>query len=426
MQKMASLLLAVSLCLLTARAAPAQKFQPKSIQFIGAPEYAIQELLDAAELKKGTVLNYAEMNDHSKKLMDTGMFATLAFKFDGQDLIFSLTPSDTLLKARFDNIPLGTEKEINDALHKQLPLYHGMVPSEGGICDAVRATLQQMLAARGLQASITAVPTGDPTHRGPATVESFAITAPRVLVGPITVAGASPQWKTKVDGIAAATATGTFDASHSEENVGHNFLQFYQDRGYAAARVTAARVGDATASADAIHVPFAVTIEEGRQYKIGSVQLPAGTPITKPEVDKLLADRPGAPEDGIRLRGLWLEVGQRFKSKGYLDCKVTPKPQFDDAAGKVNYTVEIEPGPVYHLAFVKFEGVSDQLRALLIKNWQMMPGDPFDENYAASFITNIQQHDPVLQRTFAGVGTRFNAVADQQTHDVNVTIRLSK
>jgi len=69
------------------------KVSAKSIQFKGDPEYSDQELLAAAGLKKGAVLTSAEMNDHSKQLMEHGVFDTLTFKFDGQDLVYSLVPS---------------------------------------------------------------------------------------------------------------------------------------------------------------------------------------------------------------------------------------------------------------------------------------------------------------------------------------------
>src|ERR1017187_1630902 len=76
--------------------ASAQKFQPKSIQFQGAPEYSADELLAATGLKKGVVLSYSDMQDYSKRLLGSGVFASVAFKFDGQDLIFLLTPSADL------------------------------------------------------------------------------------------------------------------------------------------------------------------------------------------------------------------------------------------------------------------------------------------------------------------------------------------
>ncbi len=66
------------------------------------------------------------------------------------------------------------------------------------------------------------------------------------------------------------------------------------------------------------------------------------------------------------------------------------------------------------------------MRSLLIRNWQMLPGDVFDESYVGNFITKVQEHDPVLKRSLAGVKVSYNAMADPQTHDVNVVIRLEK
>jgi hypothetical protein len=63
---------------------------------------------------------------------------------------------------------------------------------------------------------------------------------------------------------------------------------------------------------------------------------------------------------------------------------------------------------------------------MLIPNWQMMPGDVFDESHVSNFIVKVQQEDPVLRRSLAGVKVKFNANADQQTLEVNVVIRLEK
>ena len=70
------LLAAVAVCAVL-QPLSAQKFLPKTIQFKGDPEYSDRELMEAAGLKKGIVLDYAEMNAHSQQLLATGMFATL-------------------------------------------------------------------------------------------------------------------------------------------------------------------------------------------------------------------------------------------------------------------------------------------------------------------------------------------------------------
>jgi len=66
------------------------------------------------------------------------------------------------------------------------------------------------------------------------------------------------------------------------------------------------------------------------------------------------------------------------------------------------------------------------LRSLLIHNWEMMPGDPFDESYAANFIVKVQQQDPVLSRSLSGVKVKFDVTANPNTHEVNVVIRLER
>ena len=130
-------LLLTLILLCAAHPATAQKFQPKTIQFKGDPEYSDVELLAAAVLKPGAVLTQADMNAASQRLMDTGMFASLAFKFDGQDLIFTLTPSTDLYPIQLENLPLTPGKELDARLHDILPLYHGKVPAEGGLAEDV-------------------------------------------------------------------------------------------------------------------------------------------------------------------------------------------------------------------------------------------------------------------------------------------------
>jgi len=424
--------------------AAAQKFQPKTIQFKGDPEYNDQELLVAAGLKKGTVLNYAEMNEHSKRLMDSGMFDGLTFKFDGVDLIFMLTPAEHLFPVRLENLPLTQGKELDAKLHELFPLYHGKVPGEDGLREDVREALEALLAAKGLKVTIEASNVADPKHRSKVATVTYSISSPAVHLGAVTVDGVSDRFQSRIQGLTHNFAKAPFTNDNTAADLEKTVTLFYQDQDYAAAEVHAAPSGDAVASADAILVPFSLSVREGKMYKLGTVQLPPNANVSDAEANKILhsevpAGAVVAPTanstsahlisntpSGFRLRALWSMVMSRCKAKGNLDCIVTPHPAYDDANGIVNYTVAIDPGPVYHLGFVKFDNVSDSLRSLLIRNWQMLPGDPFDEGYVSNFILTAQQHDPVLLRTLIGVKTSFDANADPVTHDVNVVVHLSR
>ena len=407
----------------------AQKFQPKTIQFKGDPEYSVKELMDAAGLKNGALLTSAEMNDHSKRLMDTGVFDNLTYKFDGQDLVYLLTPSAQMYPIRLENLPLTPGAELDAKLHSLLPLYHGKVPAEGTLQDDVRKQLEAMLTAQGITTTLAAVPYSDrrtASKKGAVTSISFSIAQPPVMVGKINLAGVSPNLQEKLAPVMRDASQQAFDSRNSTANIENAFRSFYEDQGYAAVKVTTARSGDPVVSETAIQVPFSVTVEEGRQYKLGGIQLPPGTPVEKADIDKILNQLLSGATPGVGLRTVWSLIAQRYRSQGYLDVSVSPHGQIDESAGVVNYSVDVTPGPVYHLALIKFENVSDDLRKLLMHNWQLMPGDPFDQSYVSSFLLKAQLEDPVLRKTLAGVKPSFEVMADPQTHDVNLVIRLER
>jgi outer membrane protein assembly factor BamA len=424
MPRHVSLLLAALVLVSASLPAVAQKFQPKTIQFKGDPEYSDKELLTAAGLKLGAVYTSAEMNEHSKLLMDTGLFDNLTFKFDGVDLIFNLIPATELYPIRLENLPLNPGPELDAKLHDRFPIYHGKVPSEGTLLDNVRGAFEELLAAQGIKATVTALPFGVAGTRKISAM-NFSIAAPPVCVGAIQLDGVSPAMAARVKRIAVKASGSAFDTANSTANLEHAFSTFYADEGYAAVKVHAVRSGDPSITAVAVDVPFAVTVDEGRLYKLGAIHLPPDSLVSPAEIDKMTASQPGTAK-GVSIRAIWALITSRYHSKGYIDFAMTPRPEFDEAAAIVNYTVDYNPGPVYHLALLKFDNVSEDLRKLLMRNWQMFPGDPFDESYVSSFINKAQTSDPVLQRTLAGVKVSYDVHADPATHDVNLIIRLER
>src|SRR5579863_2779747 len=227
----------------TACSVQSQQFIPKSIHFLGDPEHSNEELMAASGLKKGVALNYAQMNEVSKILMDTGFFASLTFKFDGRDLIFQLTPADQFLSIRFDNLPLTPGPDLDAKLHRQFPLFHGKIPSEGGTQEQMRAALEKLLEQQDLKAIVVASPGADPkTHQ----IDSvhFSIASPPVLIEIKRIDGASPQFIEKLNAIARQAAKNPYDTDNSAAGIENLMTVFYQDQGYAAVKVEAVRSGE--------------------------------------------------------------------------------------------------------------------------------------------------------------------------------------
>ena len=299
------------------------------------------------------------------------------------------------------------------------------MPSDGTLLEAVRGDLEEMLAAQGIKATVSAIPAGVAGSRK-ITLISFEIISPPVLVGAIHLDGVSPAMQDQIKSVVEHASGVPFDSAGSEGNLEEAIEFFYADQGYAAVKVHAVRAGDPVATADAINVPFSVSVNEGQIYKLSGIVLPPGALVTQAELETNVTDLKYGRIKGAALRSAWVFISSRYKSKGYLDCKVTPHAELNEAAGTVTYTVGINPGPVYHLAFVKFENVGDELRSRLMRNWQMLPGDVFDESYVATFVAKAGKDDPVLQRTLAGVKITFDVHADPDSHDVNCIIHFQK
>jgi len=403
----------------------AQKFQPQSIQFKGDPEYSDQELMQAAGLKKGAILTNAEMNEHSKKLMDSGVFDGLAFKFDGQDLIFQLTPAAQMFPIRLEKMPFPAGPELDNKLHILFPLYHGKVPAEGTLLNDVRSALEQMLAEQGIHATVTATPYGTRGERK-VTAMTLSIISPAVRVGTIHLVGVSPQLEAKVRKVAERAAKTAFDSRTAESNLEDALATFYADEGYPAAKIHAARAGDPLVTPEAINLPFTISIEEGMPYKLGAIRLRPNEFVSQIELDKMLSPNAELQLNQHALGSARSLLTSRCKSKGFLDCQIIPHPDIDESMRMVNYEMEIVPGSVYRLAFVKFENVSDDLRARLMRIWQMLPGEAFDDDYVANFLIRAQKEDPALQRTLAAVKVSYDVLADPVTHEVNCVIRLER
>src|SRR5208283_3759617 len=195
------------------------------------------------------------------------------------------------------------------------------------LAESVRAALENLLSGEGLQATVIAAPAANLATQKVDAV-SYSITAPPVQTAVARVDGVSSPYQAKVQAILAGLTDASkfpFDTAHSADNLDRAVTQFYNDEGFAAAKVEIERAGNPAMASGVIQVPFSIQVQEGRAYKVGSIQLPYGAPVSQAEIDKTLSASSGSRPEGVRIRSIWLLISQRYKSKGYLDCKVTPQ-----------------------------------------------------------------------------------------------------
>jgi outer membrane protein insertion porin family len=413
-----ALLLLCSLPLLAQK-----KVSPTAIRFQGAPQYTQQELLAAAGFKPDARVNPREAKAHARQLNDTGLFKEIKFTSDSKGLLFTLTPSSPLFPVHLENVPLTPGKELDARLHERFPLYRGLLPASGSMLEGIRQTLEEMLAAKGVKATVKAAIT---SGLGPQklTAMNFTVVSPAVHIGLIQLAGVSPAMEGKASLLANGQTGNGFDTENTAIGLQHAFEDLYQDQGYAAVQVDVAQVDPHVASDQSIDIPYTVTIKEGGIYKLGTIDFPASALVARADVEKIVAKY--AAGSGRPLDLFLQAVRDAYHARGYLDCTVVSHASFSEATHIVNYSVEIAPGSQYRLASVKFDGAPDAMAAKLKLAWKMASGDVFDESYVSNFAALAQRKDKAMTKWLQTVITTYDVKADAATHEVNCLFHFAK
>lgn len=404
-------------------AAFAQSFQPKSIRFTGAPDYSDQEMVTTLGLTPGAVLTYDQMNRAAQKLVDTGMFSSVSFKFDGQDLIFQLAPASGLVPLHLQNLPLHAGKELDDRLHHQFPLYHGELPEQGGLTESVRVALEQMLAAQGIKASVVATTGKDPQHK-PSSV-GFAIASPAVLVGDLRTEGAVVALDPRASAIVTKFSGTPYDVEGSPAAIEADFTAYYKDQGYPDPAVHVTPIGKAVVSANGIRIPMRVSIVPGVQYKLAAVTLAPNLLVSQADFDRQFHFRPGEVADGERLRTAWKFIAQPYRERGYIKAQVQPAVTIDHSKNTVNYDVTVEPGPQYTMGKLTIDNVTDDLRSQMMAAWKMPAGSLFNESVISGFFST-HGVNPSLEQALSGADYRYVVLPNDATRTVDVKLSLEK
>jgi len=402
--------------------AQAPTYYPRNVQFKGVPDYTREELLAAAHLKSEDELTVPEMTARGKLLMDTGLFSKLSYTFDGINLIYHIEPSPDLLPVKIVNLPLPTGKDLDAQLRARLPLYRGLVPGSDGLCEQVRAAFEQMLAERGVKATVqNEAIAGSGADKAPAM--NFSISDPPVKVGAIAINGGSARDIDISFGKRLAKISGaSFDTAATPALIRATVARYYAGQAYVDAGIDIHML-PAIANPDSIAIPFDAAVTPGKQYTLTGIQLAPGLLLTQAEMDSLIHEKPGNLADAHHVQRSLAVLEQRYHRQGQVAAKIHATPTFDRDAATVHYSVAVEPGPVYKMGKLDLSQIQPDLAAGILKAWKLKPGVVFDESAILQLLA-IGDANPLLSQTFQSVELRYTLTLNDEDHTLDVLLRL--
>lgn len=390
----------------------------KKITFSGVPQ-SQTELLTYSGLAPHKPLSHADVEAAAQKLLDTGLFANIQYKYDGAELLFTMEPETDAVPVHYANFPWWDEPALNDAVAARVPLFHGQLPVESSLQQPVADALKALLAEKGVQAAVTFAPTQDSDGKNTGIV--FHIDAPPVQVGAVTLSGASAAWTDPVAAIEKAASGQNYDGA-AEATLVTALKAIYHRQGYLEMAMNGFARGEPHLDSGKVLVPVSATIAEGPQYKVASLTFAGGGPVTQAEFAKDAKLHPGDIANEDLLHETLALVSAPYKVHGYLQAKIDAAPRFDAANHTVAYAVTVEPGPAFYMGELSLINLSDAQRAEVLKYWPLQEGEPYDATVSASFLLKNKANLHSLD----GWSATWKAFEHEDTHIVDLVVTFQQ
>ena len=408
------------LCLATLSAS-AQKYSFKAVTFSGYTASSQADLLAASGLTPSGQASAADLQAAAQKLNQTGLFAHIGYKLDGQTLSFQIEPATGLLPARFDNFAWLAPSDINSLLHARVPLYNGKLIAGSGLEQQVSDALTAMATEQHLDAKVDPVPVVDLKTNQPV-AESFRLASPAVVLSTLTLDGASPDQAVKLAPIVQAAAGQEYSLATSADTLTAAILNVYRNQGYLDARVTKINALAPSLTPDRVSVPMTATIDEGGQYRIGRLTLAGSVLMSQEEFQKKTVLKTGDVANQELLRRTLLSISSPYRNKGYIRAKIAAVPTLDAATHVASYAIDVTPGEQFRLGKVELANVTDTQRAQFAQVWKMSTGDPYDESYTNNFLVR----NKATLHAFDGYSAGYKQYEHEDTHVVDLVVTFRK
>ena len=319
----------------------------------------------------------------------------------------------------YANFPWWDDAALNAAVAAKVPLFHGSVPPESGMQQQVAAALTALLAEKGVQATVTALPAKDAAMKDAGV--QFHIDAPPVQIGTVSFAGVSSAWTDPVAAIGKAAAGQDFDPA-TETTLETALRAIYHRQGYLDVALMNFAHGEPQLANDKVMVPVSATVVEGAQYRLAGLHL-SGDVLTKPEeFAKTAKPHPGDVVNEDLLRGTLATIAGPYRAHGYLRARIDATPTKDVANHTVDYAITVEPGPVFHMGELSLVNLNDAQKAQVLQYWPLKPGDVYDAVLVAQFLVKYKNQLHSLD----GWSASYRQYEHEDTHVVDLTVTFKQ
>jgi len=396
--------------------APA-RWPVESLAVQGNNNYTAEQILAVAGLKRGQLAGKAEFEAARERLMATGAFESVGYRFEpsasgkGYAASFQVAEIEQVYPYRFERLETPPA-EMESALKRSDPLFGEKIPATQPVLDRYVKVLEAYLASRNKAEKLAARLTADAPDR---MVVLFTPAAAPPSVAAVSFVNNSVIPADALRNAVAGTAVGSvYTEERFRQILDLSVRPLYEARGRIQVSFPSIRTEQAT---DVKGLLVKVEVAEGEVFNLGEVRF-EGAALPVEELRRAGDFKTGDIANFTEIQAGVERIKKRFRREGYMQPEARVERQVHDKSKTVDLLVRIDEGPRYVFGELKIQGLDIHGEAAIRRLWTLKPGAPFNADYPDYFLQRVREDG-----VFDNLGKTKSALdIHEQNRTVDVTL----
>jgi outer membrane protein insertion porin family len=394
----------------------------ESLKVEGNHNYTAAQILAVAGMKVGQMAGKSDFEAAHDRLVATGMFETVGYKFSpggdghGYAASFQVVEVQPAYPIRFDDLG-ATEKDLAEFLRGKDPLFAPRLAATKAVLERYRQWIQEYVTAHNDKDTVIAkvTPAGAPASPGEFVI-LFRPARSDPAVAEVAFEGNQAIPTSALQNAIAEVAVGLpYKEEAFRQCLDSSIRPLYDARGRVRVAFTKLTVEKAT---DVQGLAVKVTLVEGGTYDLGTVRIEGAPDFAPARLLKTGKFKTGDLADFDEIGKGVDRIRKVVAHEGYMRNEVQIVRKIDDAKKTVSLVLHIDEGPLFLFGKLSIEGLDLNGEAAIRKMWTHQDGTPYNPDYPDYFLKHVRE-----EGLFDNLGeTRAETKIDDKTHIVSVTL----
>jgi outer membrane protein insertion porin family len=365
----------------------------------------------------GSSATQAELNQGLKDLYETGFFADVKMRRDGDDLIVSVIENPSINRVAFE----GNDAIDDEDLEKEISLRPRSIYTRTSVQNDVKRLLD--VYRRNGRYSATIEPKVIQKEQNRVDLVFEVSEGPEATIQKVTFIGNESFPSSTLESVIRSSISRWYlflsdDDKYDPDRLAYDqelLRRYYQSQGYADFQVKSA-FAELTPERDAFYLTF--TLEEGPQYNFGKIEIKSGLKVdVVPELQQHVTAAEGDTYDATAVETSIDKMIEVLGDKGFAFVDVDPVLKRDTDKHIIDLTYRVKEGPRVYVERINITGNVSTLDEVIRREFRLAEGDAYSTTKlrrSEQRLNNLGYFETVSVQTDKG------SAADKTVINVNV------